>query len=322
MKQIFFTIALLLNLAAISKAQTSYSNYNGKKWEQISGNGTLVKLNPVITTFTTLDISHMNVRVIVEAGAAGYSLNVTIDENLKEFLRYSQQGSTLKLSFDLSGGKYDRWLSDNNTVITITVPSLELINNNGNSNIEIKQLNQKAFKLVNSGNADIKLSGTVNEFQLQSKGNSDIDAGVLNSTKTTISSSGNADIIVNTKELVETNMNGNNDVTNLFEKGITTSATNKKSVIEFVRFKLRNNSMFPTKLSVISYRPDENGNGTNAFVILPYASKTYNFPVGTKIYLASQEQVNTVMSGAKISDQLPFLLVKKEDNNKTFNINQ
>ncbi len=323
MKQILITPILFLSLAFTGNSQTSYSNYNGKKWEQISGNGKLVKLNPVISPFTNLDISHMNAQVIVEAGAAGFAMDVTIDDNLKDFFRYKQEGSTLKLSFDLSGGKYDRWLSSNNTVVTIKVPALELLNNNGNTNIEIKQLNQKGFKLVSSGNADIKLSGTVNEVILQTTGNSDINAGTLTAAKTTLSSSGNADIVVNTKELVELNMNGNNEVTNLFGSSNTTTATNKKGAsLELVRFKLRNNSLFPTKLSVISYRPDENGNGTNAFVILPYATKTYRFPVGTKIYLASQEQVNTVMSGTKISDQPPFLLVKKEDNNKTFNINQ
>lgn len=322
MSKLFISTIFFLGLSIISKAQTSYSNYNGKKWEQINGNGTLVKLNPVITTFTTLDISHMNARVIVEAGATEYSLNVSIDENLKEFFRYAQEGTTLKLSFDLSGGKYDRWLSDNNTVITIKVPALEFLNNNGNTNIELKQLNQKTFKLISSGNPDITISGTVNELQLQTKGNSDINAGALITTSTTLSSSGNAEIVLNTKELVQTNMNGNNEVTNLFGNTNATSVTNKKTSLEFVRFKLRNNSMLPTKLSVISYRPDEKGNGTNAFVMLPYTTKTYRFPVGTKIYLASQEQVNTVMSGAKISDQPPFLLVKKEYNNKTFNINQ
>lgn len=322
MKQVLIISILFLSLAITGNSQTSYSHYNGKKWEQISGNGKLVKLNPSISAFTNLYISHMNVQVVVEAGAAEYALDVTIDDNLKDFFRCKQEGNTLQLSFDLSGGKYDRWLSSNNTVVTIKVPALESLKNNGNTNIEIKQLNQKSFRLVSSGNADIKLSGIVNEVVLQTTGNSDINAGTLSAEKTILSSSGNADIVVNTKELVETNMNGNNEVTNLFGNTNATAATYKNFKLEYVRFKLRNNSVLPTKLSVISYRPDENGNGTTAFVMLPYGTRTYRFPVGTKIYLASQKQVNTVMSGAKISDQPPFLLVKKEDNNKTFNINQ
>ncbi|MBX9784193.1 MAG: DUF2807 domain-containing protein [Chitinophagaceae bacterium] len=322
MKQVLIITILCLSLAITGNSQSSYSHYNGKKWEQISGNGKLVKLNPSISAFTKLDISHMNAQVVVEAGAAAFALDVTIDENLKAFFRYKQEDNTLKISFDLSGGKYDRWLSSNNTVVTIKVPALETLNNNGNTNIEIQQLNQKEFKLTSSGNAAIKLSGTVTEIALQTKGNSDIDAGTLTATKTTLSSSGNADILLNTKELIQTNMNGNNEVTNLFGNAGATALTKRNAPVEFVRFKLRNNSVLPTKLSVISYRPDEKGNGTTIFVMMPYGTRTYRFPVGTKIYIASQEQVNTVMSGAKISDQPPFLLVKKEDNNKTFNINQ
>ena len=322
MNQLFITCILYLSLSITSQAQSSYSNYNGKKWEQISGNGKLVKLDPVVSSFTDLDIRHMNAQVIVEAGATSYEMNVSIDENLKEFFRYKLAGTTLQLSFDLSGGKYDRWLSSNNTVVTIKVPALESINNNGNTKIEVKQLNQKKFKLVSSGNATIFLSGNVNEVQLQTTGNSDINAASLSTSKTTLSSSGNADIVLNTKELIETNMNGNNEVTNLFGNSEEMTVTVKNTAIEFVRFKIRNNSVLPTKLSVITYRPDEKGNGTTVFVILPFVTKTYSFPVGTKIYLATQEQVNTVMSGKGISDQPPFLLLKKKDHNKTFNINQ
>ena len=126
---------MFLGLVKIGNAQNSYSHYNGKKWEQISGNGKLVKLNTAVTPFSNLDISHMNAQVIVEAGAAACFMDVSIDENLKEFFCYKQEGNTLKLSFDLSGGKYDRWLSSNNTVITIKVPALELVNNNGNTSI-------------------------------------------------------------------------------------------------------------------------------------------------------------------------------------------
>lgn len=71
---------------------------------------------------------------------------------------------------------------------------------------------------------------------------------------------------------------------------------------------------------MITYRPDEIGNGTTGFFMGPYSTKTYQFPEGTKIYLANSNQVNTVMSGAKISDEKPFLIVKKEDEGKSFNI--
>lgn len=88
-----------------------------------------------------------------------------------------------------------------------------------------------------------------------------------------------------------------------------------------VSVKLKNNSLLPTKVTVISYLPGQTENGTNGFFLFSYGSKSFSFPVGTKIYLASSKQVKTVMSGAKINDQEPFLLVRKEDAGKSFNVN-
>ncbi len=87
-----------------------------------------------------------------------------------------------------------------------------------------------------------------------------------------------------------------------------------------ISFKIKNNSLLPTKVTVISYRPDQTGNGTSGYFMPPYGTKSLKFPVGTKIYIASSEQVNTVMSGAKISDQSPFLLVKQTDAGKSFDL--
>jgi hypothetical protein len=91
--------------------------------------------------------------------------------------------------------------------------------------------------------------------------------------------------------------------------------------LQEVRFRLKNNQPLPVKITIISYRPDESGNGTTTHWLLPFASKAVRFPTGTKIYLANQQQVNTVMSGKRIDGQTPFLTVKKEDLNRIFKIN-
>ena len=41
-------------------------------------------------------------------------------------------------------------------------------------------------------------------------------------------------------------------------------------------------------------------------------------PPGTKLYLANQKQVDIVMGGKSIDNGKPFLVIKKEDDNKTF----
>jgi hypothetical protein len=100
-------------------------------------------------------------------------------------------------------------------------------------------------------------------------------------------------------------------------------ATNTgKTVQASISIKLKNNSLLPSKVTMISYRPDETGNSTRGFMMGPYSSKTFSFPVGTKIYLANSTQVNTVMSGASITGQVPFIVVKPADADKTFTIKQ
>ncbi len=84
---------------------------------------------------------------------------------------------------------------------------------------------------------------------------------------------------------------------------------------------LKNNSILPKKVTLISYQPGETGNGTSGFVLMPFASRKYTFTKGTKLYLAKQKQVDTVMGGGRLSDE-PFLIVKQEDDGKSFKISR
>ena len=81
---------------------------------------------------------------------------------------------------------------------------------------------------------------------------------------------------------------------------------------------LKNSSLLPIKCTVISYAPNETGNGTQGCMLAPLGTKKLTFKEGTKLYLANGAQVNTVMSGKRIDNNQPFLVVKKEDNNQTF----
>ena len=81
---------------------------------------------------------------------------------------------------------------------------------------------------------------------------------------------------------------------------------------------LKNSAFLPKKIVVISYSPGDAGNGTQGCFLMPSATKKFSFKVGTKLYLANKNQVDTVMSGKRIDEGKPFLLVKKEDNNQVF----
>ena len=88
-----------------------------------------------------------------------------------------------------------------------------------------------------------------------------------------------------------------------------------------VTISLRNNSMLPRKVSLISYAPGETGNGTVVFMLAPLVGvKSFSYPVGTRLYLADSEQVDIVMSGKRIDSRPPFLTVRKEDDKRIISI--
>jgi hypothetical protein len=86
-----------------------------------------------------------------------------------------------------------------------------------------------------------------------------------------------------------------------------------------VKVRFRNNSIAFRKVTIITYFPTEAGNSTEGLVLAPYFSTVKKYAVGTKIYFADKKQVGIVMSGDKLNGT-PFMVVKAEDEGKTFNI--
>jgi hypothetical protein len=87
-----------------------------------------------------------------------------------------------------------------------------------------------------------------------------------------------------------------------------------------VSFRLHNTSLLPRKVSLISYAPGETGNGTQIFMMIPKSSRTFTFPLGTRLYLANSDQVDIVMSGKRIDTGKPFLTVQQSDAGKAFDL--
>jgi hypothetical protein len=93
-----------------------------------------------------------------------------------------------------------------------------------------------------------------------------------------------------------------------------------QSTQSLVSIQLKNTSLLPKNVTVISYNPAESGNGTQGFVLMPGVQRKLQFATGTKIYLANSQQKDSVMSGKRIDSGQPFLIVKTTDNGKTFKL--
>ena len=103
----------------------------------------------------------------------------------------------------------------------------------------------------------------------------------------------------------------------LMTQWVTAQAQEPKQI----SFYLKNVQLVPKKVTLISYSPNVTGNGTNGYILFPGIKKSVTYIVGTKLYLASSKQVGVVMSGNRIDNDKPFLVVSISDANKTFKVN-
>ena len=87
-----------------------------------------------------------------------------------------------------------------------------------------------------------------------------------------------------------------------------------------VQFYLKNNSMWPKKVTFIIYQPQQEGNNTRVKWFLPFQKIKFELPVNSKIYLASNAQIDTVMQGKRIDSDKPFLSVDKNMNRATLKL--
>lgn len=88
-----------------------------------------------------------------------------------------------------------------------------------------------------------------------------------------------------------------------------------------VRFYLKNNSLFPKKRTFIIYQPQQEGNNTLVKWFLPFQKINFYLPVKSKIYMATDSQVDIVMQGKRIDSDKPFITVDEKINNITLQLN-
>ncbi len=87
-----------------------------------------------------------------------------------------------------------------------------------------------------------------------------------------------------------------------------------------VRFYVENNSLLPKKVTFIIYQPQQDGNNTLVKWFLPFQKVRFELPVKSKIYLATDSQVEKVMQGGRISSDTPFIYVDETINQATMKL--
>jgi Putative auto-transporter adhesin, head GIN domain len=343
MKKFFAIIITALFISITANAQGGMN--------VLRGSGKLVTVTPDIANFDKIELN-MHATTIIEVGKPN-SMSIEVDDNLVKFLdvKTGVLDNTLTIKFkSIKRG----WIESGNPVIRISVPTLTAFKQTWNGKTTINGVNGNRFQAENSGNGIIILRGSkVDNLDLISDGNGEIDADNLTATTAKVKANGNNNTHFNATNSYAAHLNGNGEIVNKGQGKPTETSINgngsigdtytvksknsdwktgkstekvvnkiQTGTIQKVSISLRNNSPLPRKFMVISYEPSGNGgNGTNGVVIMPTFSKSFEFEVGTRIFIADSEQVDTVMGGKKLTGT-PFLTVKAEDAGKIFSLNK
>ncbi len=189
-------VVLVLLLSPDGYAQESvYDPQN-----ELRGNGKPVQVTKRIKPFKEVDIRPFPAQITIDAGATESVVALTIDENLRPFLRIDDGGGRLILSVEHPQGK-PVWISSSILKISIKTPELTGLTYRSNSNLVVNNLHGESLDLANQGNATVMLLGSVKTMNLINGANGSVDAQQLITQKTNVISRANGSVRVYAKDV-------------------------------------------------------------------------------------------------------------------------
>ncbi|MBI1343153.1 MAG: hypothetical protein GC171_09480 [Terrimonas sp.] len=189
--------------------------------KRVEGNGKPVTYSLSPGAFDRIHIDRqVNKRIRVEAGASETAVQITIDENLRDYLQVKNENGDLFIYNQPLQGDYLWVRASGIAIITIKVPVLNRLYYGCNGDLQVAGVNNTRFTLINNANGRISFEGTVKELEVESnangemvlkgnaeklvvkkEGNGHIQASELNTDEAWIHCSGNGSITVNAKTL-------------------------------------------------------------------------------------------------------------------------
>lgn len=182
---------------------------------QLNGSGKIITKTYDFKNFDKVYFENLDGTLEVEIGKP-FSITVTIDDNLIDIFSISENSAEYELTLSFKDNwNNKKYIENTNCKIKITMPEASVIKNIGNSNLVITNVIGRYFRIENTGNGDIKISGSTDSFDVVKSGNGNISAEKLIAKKADIKNTGNGDVTVNVSEELTAQLNGNGDVKNI-----------------------------------------------------------------------------------------------------------
>lgn len=180
--------------------------------DPLRGSGKIITRSFDYKDFDKLNFRDLNGKIEVETGKP-FSITVDIDDNLESKLQVTAVAGTLMV--ELKGNKNNiMYIEDTHIKIRITLPQISVLEHRGNSGMTVRGISGQIFRLINDGNGNVFVKGSIEELDISNMGNGDIDAGNLETKAAKITKRGNGDVTVNVSTQLQVCASGNGDVIN------------------------------------------------------------------------------------------------------------
>jgi len=181
---------------------------------QLQGSGKTITTNYDYKNFDKVYLEDLDGKIEIEIGKP-WSISVTIDDNLKHLLVFSENTSEYELKIQFKDNKNNKkYIEKTNVKIKITMPEASVIKNEGNSDLIVKNVFGRYFRMENTANGDSKIIGTIDVLDINKTGNGDVNAENLIAKKATLHSTGNGNLTVNVSDTLSAKVSGNGDIIN------------------------------------------------------------------------------------------------------------
>lgn len=159
------------------------------------------------SNFDSISILDLDGVTEIETGKP-FSVQISIKDKYTPILEVKENGKQLTIIFKYTKDN-NKYISNPDIKVKITCPDLASLYKRGNSGIIVSIPNQPSFSMVNEGNGSATLKGLVGQLILKNDGNGKINASDLPADIVMVTSFGNGDILVNAKNKLDAERNGN-----------------------------------------------------------------------------------------------------------------
>ncbi|MEO5648414.1 MAG: head GIN domain-containing protein [Ginsengibacter sp.] len=209
MKRYFFMLMALMALASCKK-------------DRVSGSGEIITETRNVANFYNVSVSGSS-NVFITRGD-NFEVKVKAYENIIPYLETKIQDGTLLIAF-----KDNSNVSNDNSEIFITMPSLNSVATSGSGNITSagEFLGSGNFKASVSGLGNISLgSGTAGNFQINISGSGNVKSFGLKAQQTVVNIEGSGNAEVTVLQNLNATINGSG---NVYYKGNPATVTSRVS---------------------------------------------------------------------------------------------